>query len=204
MSIWLILWIGIVFVLILWWDLYALTPGLLMLAIGYVLMQQGESGWFKELLGVALAPVLGGVSFTFGFAIIRFKTGAMHKPPFLTRLVTVLAILATAIFFPLESLFPFLPGAFHNLAALRMLTVLAFLGLAFLGLAEMTVFKGFGFLLLLLTTNIVIQGIYGDLDSFMLLANIMELGALLLLTIEALRHPMWLGRQQEGLRAHEQ
>lgn len=203
MSIWLFLWIATVFTLILWWDLIALTPGLLLLATGFVLIQLGANGWFKELLGIALVPVLGGVALSFGFVMIRFRTLAIHKPPLFTRIFTVLAIIASATFLPLERLLPFFPEPLHDLSVLRMLTLLALSGLAFLSLAELTVFKGFGFLLLVLTTNIVFRSAYGELDPFMLLANVMELFALLLLTRESLRLPMWLSWQQEEAQARE-
>ncbi len=202
MSVWLILWIGVVLLLILWWDLYAVSPGLLLLAAGYVWMQPGSSEErFMDLSGIALAPVLGAVALSFGFVRARVRIPATLKPPVVMRFLAALTIWAAASLLPLERLLPYVPAAVQNLAALRLLAYLVFASLAYLSLAELPVFTGFGFLLLLLTANILIQSAYGELTSFMLLVNILELGTVLLLSRQALRLPMWLSWHQSGTAA---
>ena len=201
MSPWVISWIGAVLLLILWWDLHVLTPGLLLLAIGYVLTQHGGGTWFADLLGIALVPVLGGVALSFGFVRARVRAPAALKPPVLTRLLAALTILAAASLLPLERLLPYAPDPLQNLTTLRLLAYLVFSGLAYLSLAELPVFMSFGFLWLLLAANILIQSAYGELTSLMLLVNILELCTILLLSRQALRLPMWLSWHQEGASA---
>ena len=199
MSVWSILWIGAVLFLILWWELKVLVPGILLLATVYVLTQQGGGDWFITLLGVALVPVLGGVALALGFFRIRFETLADSKPPLATRLLAVFGVAAAAGFLPLGKLQVYLPEALLSPTSLRLLVFLVFSGVAFLGLAELPVFKGFGFLLLLLAGNIIMQNAYGNSTSFMLLVNVLELCTILLLSRQALRLPMWLSwRQREA------
>ena len=197
MSAWVISWIGAVLLLILLWDLYVLTPGILLLATGYVLLPHGGDNWFAELLGIALVPVLGGMALSFGFVRGRVRVPVALKPPIVTRILAVLTILATASFLPLGRVLPYVPEALQNLTALRLLACLVLSGLAFLSLTELSVFKGFGLLLLLLTVNILIQSAYGEPTSFMLLVNILEFCAILLLSRQVLRLPMWLSWHQE-------
>ncbi len=197
MSAWVVVWIGAVLVLILWWDLYALTPGILLLATGYVLTQHGGDDWATELFGIALVPVLGGVALSLGFVRARVRAPAVLKPPVVTRLLAALTISAAASLLPLERLLPYVPADLQNPTTLRLLAYLIFSGLAYLSLAELPIFMGFGFLLLLLTANILIQSAYGELPSFLLLANMLELCTVLLLSRQALRLPLWLSRRQE-------
>ncbi len=201
MSPWVLSWIGVVLLLILWWDLYALTPGLLLLATGYVLTQHGGGAWLADLLGIALVPVLGSVALSFGFVRAGVHVPATWKPPGVTRLLSALTILAAASLLPLEKLLPYVPDPVQNLTALRLLAYLVFSGLAYLSLAELPVFMGFGFLWLLLATNILLQSAYGELTSFMLLVNILELCTILLLSRQALRLPMWLSWHRAGASA---
>ncbi len=185
--------------LILWWELKVLVPGLLLLATVYVLTQQGGGDWYITLLGVALVPVLGGFAISFGFFRVRIEALAGSKPPIATRLLAVLGVTAAAGFLPLGKLQMYLPEALLSPISLRLLAFLVFSGVAFLGLSELPVFKGFGFLLLLLASNIIMQDAYGDSASFMLLVNVLEILTVLLLSRQALRLPMWLSwRQREA------
>ncbi len=198
MSAWIISWIGVVLLLILWWDLYMWTPGIALLATGYVLIQQGSDNWLVTLLGIALVPVVGGLALSFGFVRARIRSPSVLKPPVVIRLLVTLILGVAVPLLPVAQVLPYVPEPLQDLTALRLLAYLALLGLILLSLAELSVFKGFGFLLLLLATNILLQSAYGELPSFMLLVNVLELCTILLLSRQTLRLPMWLSWHREG------
>lgn len=192
MSGMLLVWLGTLLILLLWWEIRAMPPAILLLSVLFIFNTWESGDRMSALLGLATAPVLGGLALTLGFRHVQAATIRSLAPAMTVRALAGLALFCSVFLLPLDRLVPYLPETAQHVTFLRLLVSLALTGFVFLGLAELPVTRGFGLVLLLLAINIPMAIAYGALIPFMLLVNTLEVGALVLLARQSLRLPMWL------------